>query len=140
MAKSVIYVDTAAKYGDYLSSMGKKGEGKLAIENEKKLVFLMSLRNIIKEQGWKPSRLAREMGAKPSWLTRILKGQRGMNIFDFFYLCEIIGVPPEKLLAGFPSTIARNTEAEEVAERMNPYIPDDVWKALLKVREKQNKS
>jgi len=63
MAKSVIYVDTAAKFGDYLSSMGKRGRGKMTIENEKKLAL-----------------------------------------------------------------------------RMNPYIPDDVWKALLKVREKQNKS
>ena len=29
---------------------------------------------------------------------------------------------------------------KKLALRMNPYIPDDVWKALLKVREKQNKS
>lgn len=77
--------------------------------------------------------------ADASWLTRILNGERGMDIYDLFRVCEILGVNPAKVVGAYPTEEKAKGRCIKVAQKLNEAIPDDLWDELKALRENSNK-
>ena len=136
---SGVSVLTARQFSDCIIAMKKRGDAINHVPKEKRDAFLTAFNGAIEDAGLTPSALAQMMDAKPSWLTRILKAERGMDIYDFFRICEILGARPDKIIGTFP--VQENPEGKclKVAKRLNDAIPDDLWEELKSLREKQAK-
>ena len=56
--------------------------------------------NTLREAGWSQRRLCAELGYTESWLSKIKHAGQGMDLTVLIRICELTGIPPEKLLAG----------------------------------------
>ena len=93
------------------------------------------MRTIIKEAGWTQKRLCAALGKSESWLSKILNAGRGMDVQDLLRICEVTGIPPERLLAGYPCPMRGESEDELIAKRLHELLPEDVLRRLLEMEK-----
>jgi transcriptional regulator with XRE-family HTH domain len=94
-----------------------------------------AMRMVHKENGWTQRRLCAALGRSDAWLSKILHAGRGMDVADLIRICEVTGIPPEKLLAGYPCKRNDGSESEQIAKRLKELLPADILKALLEIGE-----
>lgn len=120
--------------------MKKRGNGIKLVPAEKRDAFLAAFNTAFEDSDWTPSAMAEQkFDAKPAWLTRILNGERGMDIYDLFRVCDILGVNPAKVIGAYP--VQENPEGRcvKMAKKLNEAIPDDLWEELKTLRERTKK-
>ena len=95
------------------------------------------MRDTLKQEGWTQRRLCAALGRSESWLSKILNAGRGMDITDLLLICEVTGIPPAKLLAGYPCPAQPEGEEDRIARRLRELLPPEIIAKLLEqVREK----
>lgn len=85
----------------------------------------------LREAGWTQRRLCAELGYVESWLSKIKHAGQGMDLTVLIRICELTGIPPEKLLAGYPCPRKAETEADKIARLLKDIPPDDVRRLIL---------
>ena len=89
----------------------------------------------LREAGWTQRRLCAELGHTESWLSKIKHAGQGMDLTVFIRICELTGIPPEKLLAGYPYLRKAETEADKITRLLKDIPPDDVRRLILNALE-----
>jgi transcriptional regulator with XRE-family HTH domain len=109
-----------------------KGKGK----SEVFLAMFAEMRRTLREADWTQRKLCAALGRSESWLSKILHAGRGMDITDLLKICEVTGIPPEKLLAGYPCPRQRVSEEDQIAEKLHELLPEDIRHRLLELEKK----
>ena len=107
---------------------------------EKSEVFLTmfaEMRKTLREAGWTQRRLCAALGRSESWISKILHAGRGMDITDLIKICEVTGIPPEKLLAGYPCPKQVVSEEDQIAKRLHELLPEDIRQRLVELETKK---
>ena len=89
----------------------------------------------LRKAGWSQRRLCAELGYTESWLSKIKHAGQGMDLTVLIRICELTGIPPEKLLAGYPCPRNAETEADKIARLLKDMPPDDVRRLILNALE-----
>jgi transcriptional regulator with XRE-family HTH domain len=105
-------------------------------KNEVFLAMFAEMRRTLREVGWTQRRLCAALGRSESWLSKILHAGRGMDITDLLKICEVTGIPPEKLLAGYPCSRQRVSEEDQIAKRLHELLPEDIRHRLLELEKR----
>ena len=100
------------------------------------LAMFAEMRKTFREAGWSQRRLCAALGRTESWLSKILHAGRGMDITDLIKICEVTGIPPEKLLAGYPCPRQRVSEEDQIAKRLHELLPEDIRQKLIELAKK----
>ena len=103
-------------------------------ENENDPAFIamfFEMMDTLRTEGWTQRRLCAKLGYDESWLSKIKHAGRGMDLTILIRICEVTGIPPEKLLAGYPCPKKAETEAEQIARLLKDIPPDDVRRLIL---------
>ncbi len=70
------------------------------------MINIQRLRWLIESKGFTASEIARHIGASPSTLTRMLKGERPRSMAKWAKaIAEFLGVPEEEILAPMPAAL-----------------------------------
>ncbi len=91
-----------------------------------------SMVRTLKDRGWSQRRLCAALGFTESWLSKIKHAGQGMDLTVFVRICELTGIPPEKLLSGYPLPKAAETELEEISKILEKMPPDELRRRILK--------
>lgn len=94
------------------------------------------MRSVLKNKGWTQRRLCAALGRSESWLSKILHAGRGMDLTDLLLICEVTGMPPEELLAGYPCPKQALSEEDQIAKRLHELLPDDIRHKLIELEKK----
>ena len=100
------------------------------------LAMFVEMRKTLREADWTQRRLCAALGRSESWLSKILHAGRGMDITDLIKICEVTGIPPEKLLAGYPCPKLGVSEEDQIAKRLHELLPEDIRHRLLELEKK----
>ena len=95
------------------------------------------MRKTLKEAGWTQRRLCAALGHSEAWLSKIIHAGRGMDLTDLMLICEVTGIPPEKLLAGYPRPKQAASEEDQIAERLHELLPEDIRQRLVELETKK---
>jgi transcriptional regulator with XRE-family HTH domain len=109
-------------------------EGKEKVEAF--LAMFAEMRRTLREAGWTQRRLCAALGRSESWISKILHAGRGMDITDLLKICEVTGIPPEKLLAGYPCPRRGLSEEDQIAKRLHELLPEDIRQRLIELEKK----
>jgi transcriptional regulator with XRE-family HTH domain len=109
-------------------------EGKEKVEAF--LTMFAEMRRTLREAGWTQRRLCAALGHSESWISKILHAGRGTDITDLIKICEVTGIPPEKLLAGYPCPRQGVSEEDQVAKRLHELLPEDIRLKLIELEKK----
>lgn len=104
------------------------------------VVMFEEMIRILKKEGWSQRRLCAKLGYGESWLSKIKHSGRGMDLTVLLRICEATGIPPEKLLSGYPCPKKAESEVEKIAKLLAEIPPDEVRRLLLSVLEGRPKS
>lgn len=90
---------------------------------------------VLREEGWTQRRLCAELGYVESWLSKIKHAGQGMDLTVLMRICELTGIPPEKLLSGYPLPRKTETELETIERLLKDIPPEDVRRVVLNALE-----
>ncbi len=96
------------------------------------------MKNVLKEEGWTQRRLCAALGHSEAWLSQIIHAGRGMDLTDLMRICEVTGIPPSRLLAGYPCP-QKISEEDEIAKRLYELLPEDVRRRLIELEKAKPK-
>jgi len=108
--------------------------------NQAFIAMFIEMMKTLREAGWTQRRLCAELGYVESWLSKIKHAGQGMDLTVLIRICEVTGIPPEKLLAGYPCPRKAETEADKITRLLKDIPPDDVRRLILNALEDWDKN
>lgn len=97
--------------------------------------FRSVFETVIKERGWNQAKICRAIGRSAAWLSRILSGDRGMDVLDLIKIANILKINPGKLLP--LSVFNKETEDEETLKRLRDAMTPELFNKLIKMEPKK---
>lgn len=93
---------------------------------------------LCREQGWSQRRLCAALGKSESWLSKIKHAGQGMDLTMLIKICEVTGIPPDKLLSGYPCPKSADPELERLSKVLEKMPPDEVRRKILRALEDES--
>jgi len=96
------------------------------------------VREQIKKNGWTQKRLGHELGRSEGWVSRLLRGDLGMDVEDLIRIARVLKIQPAQLMPELKDipTVGEVREGEKIAEELNKVIPDAILKRLVELRNR----
>ncbi len=91
----------------------------------------------LEKKGWKPTRLAKEMGMSDGWISKVLHGEIKLKVEVLLKIAEALVVSPASLLPVLPIREGENQDPMTFEEYCRKIVQAEVERAVKKALSKE---